>query len=98
MAPSVRSAGTRTRKAQPTLLGYTKVSKPATITRGRKGVKVTIENVEYVSKSVNQDNSQPVTAPKRKRIDPTSEAEESDTEEVPAGKKVMFFIWHSSWP
>ena len=89
MAPSVRSASTRTRKAQPSLLGYAKVTKFSTVGRGRKSVKLTIENVEtLLSPTVEESNEPVVDDKKRKRGIYASEAEESETEELPV-KKVL---------
>ena len=96
MAPSLRGAGTRTRKAQPTVLGYAKVTKASTVTTGRKGVKLTIENVDTLLNPAGE-TSEPTTTPpigdkKRKRGIYASEAEESETEEIPVGKKVVAFL------
>ena len=89
MAPSVRSAGTRTRKAQPSLLGYAKVTKSSTVGRGKKSVKITIENVEILlSPTVEQCNVPVVDDKKRKRGLYASEAEESETDDIPV-KKVL---------
>ena len=84
MAPSVRSAGTRTIKKQPTLLGYAKVRKSASVRTGRNGVKISIEKVEDLSTTVCEETPEPVNDDrKRKRGIYASEAEESETEEVP---------------
>ena len=100
MAPSVRGAGTRMRQAQPTLLGYAKVTKskkfePTTKIRA-KGVKITIQNVEVVSNNISEGgpiasipsftSTTTEACNKRKR---GISLEESDVEEAPTGKKVM---------
>ena len=79
-------------RAQPSLLGYAKVTKSSTVGRGKKSVKITIENVETLLSPTVEECSEPVLeGTKRKRGIYASEAEESETEEVPV-KKVLRFI------
>lgn len=76
------------------LLGYTKITKPAIVTRARKGVKESIENFEHVSEHVETDVPATPAAPatpatnSRKRARSVSDAEETAAEVTPTGKRV----------
>jgi hypothetical protein len=101
MAPSARSAGTRARKAQNTLLGYSKVTKAtkiASTTKPGKGIKDNAVKVGYLVKSIEPVSPTKSTPNPRKRArddEGDSQAEETDTEQLPCGKRVQL---SSQWP
>jgi hypothetical protein len=105
MAPARKTAGSRTKKARPaqTLHDYSKVSKPHSITRsrGKKGIKITIEHVEVVASpetpnTPNTPSPQNAFSPgadkKRKKRSATEDSEseaELQAHVARVGKKVL---------
>jgi hypothetical protein len=95
MAPSIRSAGIRAKTSRNTLLGYSKVTKAgknSSAIKSGKGVKDDAVKVGYLAKSIEPVTPPMPTANPRKRArdeNEDSQAEETDTEELPCGKKVQ---------